>query len=54
MLRVEGLTTGYSAIPVLNGISIKVGPGATNATYRSSGTAEFLDWLRQLPAQLAG
>jgi trehalose 6-phosphate phosphatase len=37
-----------------DGISIKVGPGATNATYRSSGTAEFLDWLRQLPAQLAG
>ena len=36
------------------GISIKVGPGATNATYRTSGTAEFLDWLRRLPAQLAG
>jgi trehalose 6-phosphate phosphatase len=37
-----------------DGISIKVGPGATNAAYRSSGTAEFLDWLRRLPAQLAG
>ena len=36
------------------GISIKVGPGATNATYRSAGTAEFLEWLRRLPAQLAG
>jgi len=36
-----------------DGISIKVGPGATNATYRSSGTAEFLDWLRRLPSQLA-
>jgi trehalose 6-phosphate phosphatase len=36
-----------------NGISIKVGPGATNAIYRSSGTAEFLDWLRRLPSQLA-
>jgi trehalose 6-phosphate phosphatase len=36
-----------------DGISIKVGPGATSATYRSSGTAEFLDWLRRLPAQLA-
>jgi trehalose 6-phosphate phosphatase len=35
-----------------DGISIKVGPGATNATYRSSGTAEFLYWLRRLPAQL--
>jgi trehalose 6-phosphate phosphatase len=36
------------------GISIKVGPGATCATYRTSGTAEFLKWLRRLPAQLAG
>jgi trehalose 6-phosphate phosphatase len=36
------------------GISIKVGPGPTAATYRTSGTAEFLDWLRRLPAQLAG
>jgi trehalose 6-phosphate phosphatase len=36
------------------GISIKVGPGPTNAAYRTSGTAEFLDWLRRLPAQLAG
>jgi trehalose 6-phosphate phosphatase len=37
-----------------DGISIKVGPGATNATYRTSGTAEFLEWLRRLPAQLGG
>ncbi len=37
-----------------NGISIKVGPGDTAATYRTSGTAEFLEWLRRLPAQLAG
>jgi trehalose 6-phosphate phosphatase len=37
-----------------DGISIKVGPGATAAAYRTSGTAEFLDWLRRLPAQLAG
>lgn len=36
-----------------DGISIKVGPGATNATYRTSGTTAFLDWLRRLPAQLA-
>ncbi len=36
------------------GISIKIGPGATSATYRTSGTAEFLEWLRRLPAQLAG
>jgi len=36
-----------------DGISIKVGPGPTAATYRSSGTAAFLQWLRRLPAQLA-
>ena len=27
MLRIEGLTSGYSAIPVLNGVSIKVEEG---------------------------
>ena len=27
MLRIEGLTAGYSAIPVLNGVSIKVDEG---------------------------
>ena len=27
MLRIEGLTSGYSAIPVLNGVSIKVDEG---------------------------
>ena len=27
MLRIEGLTAGYSAIPVLNGVSIKVEQG---------------------------
>jgi trehalose 6-phosphate phosphatase len=37
-----------------DGISIKVGPGATHATFRAAGTAEFLEWLRGLPAQLAG
>jgi trehalose 6-phosphate phosphatase len=36
------------------GISIKVGPGTTLATYRAAGTVEFLAWLRQLPAQLGG
>jgi len=35
-----------------DGISIKVGPGETQATYRASGTDEFLTWLRQLPANL--
>ena len=37
-----------------DGISIKVGPGVTHATYRAAGTVEFLTWLRQLPAQLGG
>jgi trehalose 6-phosphate phosphatase len=37
-----------------NGVSIKVGPGSTHATYRTAGTVEFLEWLRHLPAQLAG
>jgi len=37
-----------------DGISIKVGPGATHATFRTAGTAEFLESLRGLPAQLAG
>jgi branched-chain amino acid transport system ATP-binding protein len=27
MLHIEGLTSGYSAIPVLNGVSIKVEEG---------------------------
>ena len=34
-----------------DGISIKVGPGETNATYRAAGTGEFLAWLRQLPSK---
>ena len=37
-----------------DGVSIKVGPGETNATYRAAGTGEFLAWLRQLPAKLGG
>jgi trehalose 6-phosphate phosphatase len=50
-------TTDEDAFMLVNargGISIKVGPGTTCASYRASGTAAFLDWLRQLPAQLAG
>jgi trehalose 6-phosphate phosphatase len=37
-----------------NGVTIKVGAGATNATYRASGTDEFLVWLQQLPSKLGG
>jgi len=37
-----------------DGISIKVGPGDTNASYRVAGTTEFLIWLRQLPSNLGG
>ena len=37
-----------------DGVSIKVGPGETNATYRATGIGEFLEWLRQLPAKLEG
>jgi trehalose 6-phosphate phosphatase len=37
-----------------DGVSIKVGPGKTHATYRAAGTGEFLAWLRQLPAKLGG
>ena len=37
-----------------DGVSIKVGPGETNATYRAAGTGEFLAWLRELPVKLGG
>lgn len=44
----------FAFVNKTGGISIKVGPGATIATYRTSGTTEFLEWLRRLPAQLSG
>jgi trehalose 6-phosphate phosphatase len=43
----------FAFVNANGGISIKVGPGATIAAYRTSGTAEFLDWLRRLPAHFA-
>jgi trehalose 6-phosphate phosphatase len=49
--------TDEDAFVVVNardGVSIKVGPGATGARFRAAGTEEFLEWLRRLPAQLAG
>ncbi len=36
------------------GISIKIGPDESYATYTVASTAEFLVWLRQLPAKLGG
>ena len=44
----------FDVVNARDGISIKVGPGATRATFRAAGTEEFLEWLRRLPAQLAG
>jgi trehalose 6-phosphate phosphatase len=44
----------FVVVNARDGISIKVGPGTTRASFRAAGTAEFLEWLRRLPAQLAG
>src|SRR3954451_18456168 len=40
MLRIEGLTSGYSAIPVLNGVSIKVEEGQFVAIVGSNGAGK--------------
>jgi len=37
-----------------NGISIKIGPGLTHATYCAPGIGQFLAWLRALPGKLGG
>src|SRR5437667_424415 len=51
MLRIDGLTAGYSAIPVLNGVSIKVdvgqfvaivGPNGAGKTTLSGGQQQML------------
>jgi trehalose 6-phosphate phosphatase len=44
----------FVVVNARDGVSIKIGPGATKASFRAAGTAEFLEWLRRLPAQLAG
>jgi trehalose 6-phosphate phosphatase len=44
----------FAVVNARGGVSIKVGPGATTARFRAAGTEEFLEWLRRLPAQLAG
>jgi trehalose 6-phosphate phosphatase len=44
----------FMLVNARDGISIKVGPGATQATYGAAGTGEFLAWLRQLPVKLGG
>jgi trehalose 6-phosphate phosphatase len=44
----------FAVVNAREGLSIKIGPGATKASFRAAGTAEFLEWLRRLPAQLAG
>jgi len=44
----------FALVNARGGISIKVGPGPTHATYRAANTIEFLAWLRQLPAHLGG
>lgn len=45
---------GFLLVNARDGISIKVGPGTTNATFRAASTTEFLAWLRQLPCNLEG
>src|SRR3954454_10055548 len=40
MLRIEGLTAGYSAIPVLNGVSIKVDEGQFVAIVGANGAGK--------------
>jgi trehalose 6-phosphate phosphatase len=35
----------FAAVNKLDGITVKIGPGATIAQYRADGTAIFLDWL---------
>lgn len=43
----------FRAVAALGGISIKIGPGETEALYRVADTEAFLDWLDALSAGLA-
>lgn len=44
----------FRTVNAKGGISIKIGPGDTQASYRAASTGEFLTWLRQLPGNLEG
>jgi trehalose 6-phosphate phosphatase len=35
----------FAAVNKLEGVTVKIGPGATVAHYRAEGTPDFLDWL---------
>jgi trehalose 6-phosphate phosphatase len=37
----------FAIVNARGGISIKIGAGATRATYRAAGTTEFLAWLQR-------
>ena len=44
----------FCEVNARNGISIKVGNGATQARYRVADTDEFLDWLKKTAEKLGG
>jgi trehalose 6-phosphate phosphatase len=43
----------FEEVNARGGISIKIGPGPSRATYAANETAEFVAWLRRLPMKLA-
>jgi trehalose 6-phosphate phosphatase len=44
----------FDLVNARGGISIKIGPGETRATYQTANIVEFLAWLRQLPMLFGG